>query len=628
MSKTVQKITLSASRDIPFNKLVLSQSNVRRVKAGISIEQLAESIAQRTLLQSLSVRPVLDAEGLETGMYEVPAGGRRFQALQLLVQQKRLAKTAPVPCVVRLDGLAEDDSLAENDQRIGLHPLDQLRAFLALRALGLDEAEIAARHFVSAEVVRQRLRLASVSPKLLDLYAEDGISLQQLMAFTISDDHERQEQVWDTISRGYNRDPYMIRRALTETTVEADDARAVFVGIDAYEQAGGVVLRDLFQQDGGGWLQDVALLDRLATGKLKAAAEGIAAEGWKWVEVAIDLPYGHHRGTRHLRSTVTSLTPEEGATYAALDDERDEIYSAHRHEAEMPEEILRRLREIDGILDEFDNRPERFDPAEVRIAGAFVTIDGDGKLFVDRGHVRPEDEPLDDAEPARPVSRGVAAPDATPENGQGSIQRAVITIGGGLEAQCDRRWDFGHEKEQSGNNCRWCRVFAIKAGLGSDAADGGAVDLEETGEFGSTASGPKHVEDFCRLLRQKLEATAAQATLGPRSLQAGVSPLTDHGALELREGAKHLHHHAPGRRHGLDRLGQRTGKPASAASIFSRMRSRSLSERERRSSFQTTRPSPGRRRLSTRCNSDRSQRLPEARSSKISLHPAASRALI
>ena len=97
MAPTVQKITLSSSRDIPFNKLVLSQSNVRRVKAGISIEELAEDIARRTLLQGLSVRPVLDTEGNETGMFEVPAGGRRYRALQLLVKQKRLAKTAPCP---------------------------------------------------------------------------------------------------------------------------------------------------------------------------------------------------------------------------------------------------------------------------------------------------------------------------------------------------------------------------------------------------------------------------------------------------------------------------------------------------------------------------------------------------
>lgn len=91
--EAVQKITLSPSRDIPFNKLVLSQSNVRRVKAGVSIEQLAESIAQRTLLQSLSVRAVVDTDGNETGMFEVPAGGRRYRALELLVKQKRMSKT-------------------------------------------------------------------------------------------------------------------------------------------------------------------------------------------------------------------------------------------------------------------------------------------------------------------------------------------------------------------------------------------------------------------------------------------------------------------------------------------------------------------------------------------------------
>ena len=100
MATAAQKITLSSSRDIPFNKLVLSQSNVRRVKAGISVEELAESIARRGLIQSLHVRPVVDAEGKETGMFEVPAGGRRFRALELLVKQKRLAKIAPVPCVV------------------------------------------------------------------------------------------------------------------------------------------------------------------------------------------------------------------------------------------------------------------------------------------------------------------------------------------------------------------------------------------------------------------------------------------------------------------------------------------------------------------------------------------------
>ncbi len=289
MAKAVQKIKLSPSRDIPFDKLVLSQSNVRRIKAGISIEDLAEDIARRKLLQSLNVRPILDADGQDTGMFEVPAGGRRYRALELLVKQKRLARTAPVPCIVNEAGgeiSAEEDSLAENVHRVALHPLDQFRAFQTLREQGRSEEETAAIFFVSVNVVKQRLRLAAISPKLLDVYAEDGISLEQLMAFSVTADHARQERVWENAQRSGSDEPYQIRRVLTERTVRASDKRARFVGVAAYEAAGGTVLRDLFEEDGGGWLEDVALLERLVAEKLRAQAEAIAAEGWKWIEVA------------------------------------------------------------------------------------------------------------------------------------------------------------------------------------------------------------------------------------------------------------------------------------------------------------------------------------------------------
>ena len=138
MARTNQKITLSASRDIPFNQLVLSQSNVRRVKAGVSIEELAADIARRTLLASLTVRPVLDDSGAETGVFGIPAGGRRYRALELLVKQKRLSRTAPVPCIVRTEGLAEEDSLAENVQRAP--PGDVLAE--ARRFLGLPDPDL------------------------------------------------------------------------------------------------------------------------------------------------------------------------------------------------------------------------------------------------------------------------------------------------------------------------------------------------------------------------------------------------------------------------------------------------------------------------------------------------------
>ena len=125
MTKATPKITLASARDIPFDKLVLSQSNVRRIKAGVSVEDLAQSIARRGLIQSLHVRPVLGEDGADTGVYEVPAGGRRFRALELLVSQKRLARTALVPCIVSgtgtdVDVLVAELSLAENIERAPL----------------------------------------------------------------------------------------------------------------------------------------------------------------------------------------------------------------------------------------------------------------------------------------------------------------------------------------------------------------------------------------------------------------------------------------------------------------------------------------------------------------------------
>jgi ParB family transcriptional regulator, chromosome partitioning protein len=392
MAQATQKITLSVSRDISFNKLLLSGCNVRRIKAGVSIGELADDIARRTLLQSLTVRPALDADGAETGMYEIPAGGRRYRALELLVKQKRLAKTALIPCVVRTDGIAEEDSLAENVQRAPLHPLDQFRAFLALRETGQSEEEIAAAFFVAVAVVKQRLRLAAVSPKLLDAYAEDALTLEQLMAFTVSGDHERQEQVWDRLQSAYSKEPHLIRRMLTEGAVRASDKRVLFIGIEAYEAAGGIVLRDLFQGDHGGWLQDVVLVDRLVAERLAREAAAIRAEGWRWIEIAPDFPYGHHFGLRQLRGEALPLTAAEETELETLRDEYGALEEAHVDAEGVPDEVDRRLTEIEARLAAMDERPVTFDRTEVARAGAFVSIDGEGRLHVERGYVRPEDE--------------------------------------------------------------------------------------------------------------------------------------------------------------------------------------------------------------------------------------------
>jgi ParB family transcriptional regulator, chromosome partitioning protein len=319
----VQKITLSPSQDIPFNKLVLSQSNVRRVKAGVSIEQLAESIAQRTLLQSLSVRAVVDAEGNETGMFEVPAGGRRYRALELLVKQKRMAKTQPVPCVVREGGIAEDDSLAENDERVGLHPLDQFRAFKTLSDTGLSEEDIAARHFVSPAIVKQRLRLASVSPKLHEVYAEDGMTLEQLMAFSVTADQVRQEQVWENVSRSGYDEPYQIRRMLTEQTVREPITARNLLGLTPTSRR-------------------VAVFCEIYSSTTMAVGFRIS-----------------------LYSTV-DLTIEEQATIDALNAEQAKLEFDYQDADELPDDVDQRLSQIEAALMAFEERSIIYDPHRSR----------------------------------------------------------------------------------------------------------------------------------------------------------------------------------------------------------------------------------------------------------------------
>ena len=402
MTKTekivIEKIALSKSLDIPFDKLVLSNRNVRRVQTALSIDELAEDIARRTLLQSLSVRPIPEREGF----YEVQAGGRRYRALEQLVKQKRLTKTAPIPCIVREEGILEEDSLAENVQRQSLHPLDQFCAFQTLRDQGLGEEEIAARFFVTPQIVKQRLKLVSVSPKLLELYASDDMTLEQLMAFTMSDDHARQEQVWDTVSNGYNQQPHYIRGLLTENTVEADDKRVCFVGIAAYEAAGGTVLRDLFSEDDEGLLQDVGLLKKLVAEKLTIEAETIKAEGWKWIQVAEDFPYGHTKGLRRIVGEEEPLSEAEEVQRDALNAEMQSIERQYFQEdaEDMPEEVERRVGEIETALAVFESRPVRYYPADIARAGAFVSIDDDGSLNVERGFVRAGDN-ANDAESPR-----------------------------------------------------------------------------------------------------------------------------------------------------------------------------------------------------------------------------------
>jgi ParB family chromosome partitioning protein len=180
----------------------------------------------------------------------------------------------------------------------------------------------------------------------------------------------------------------MIRRMLTEGAVKAGDGRAVFVGVDAYEAAGGVILRDLFAHDHGGWLQDVALLDRLVREKLSQAADELRSEGWKWAEFACEFPYGHTNGIRRLPSTTPQISDEEKERYDAALEEYDALSEEHAGADELPEDIDRRMGELEEIIDAIEQRPAIFDSTDMARAGIFVSIDFNGSLKIDRGFVR------------------------------------------------------------------------------------------------------------------------------------------------------------------------------------------------------------------------------------------------
>ena len=294
---------------------------------------------------------------------------------------------------------------------------------------GMSNAEVATAYFTTERYVEQRLALAEVSPKLLEVYAENGMTLALLETFTANPDHARQEQVWDAVRQSHYREPWHVRKMLTETSVPASDKRALFVGIDAYVAAGGPVLpRYLFDEEDSGWLDDVPLLDRLVSEKLRTVADEVAAEGWKWITVSLDLPLGHERGLRPLAGTLPELTRKERKQRATLRDEYDALMAEHDGCDELPDETHQRLTEIEEALDTFESRPAVYDPAEIAIAGVFISVDSDGDLVVDRGYVRPEDEPAATVDADAPEADGAEA------DGDGSeeprVMRTVITIGG------------------------------------------------------------------------------------------------------------------------------------------------------------------------------------------------------
>ena len=372
---------------IPLNKLVPWDGNVRKTNPLESIDELAASIEALGILQSLVVKKA------SRGKFSVIAGRRRHAALSLLAEQDKIAPDHPVPCSVRSGGDdAAEISLTENVVRVPMHPADQYIAFSELVDSGLTPADIAARFGLSETAVKQRLKLARVSPAVFAAYKEGTLTLEQVQAFTVSDDHAAQDNVLENLSE-WNDDAETIRDALTENDIRASDKRVQFVTLAAYEDAGGAVRRDLFAGDDEGvFLLDSQLLDRLALEKLKAESETFRAEGWKWVDVAVEVDRSE-MDFRVRRPEPVALSEEEQAEHKRLSEEYDELFD---QSDEPNEETSERLEAIEARIAELEHRERAYSPETKSIAGALLTIRYDGTLEVMRGLVRPEDLPEDE----------------------------------------------------------------------------------------------------------------------------------------------------------------------------------------------------------------------------------------
>lgn len=362
--------------------------NVRKTPR-MSIPELAASIQHVGLLQNLIVTATADGE-----RYEVVAGGRRLAALKLLAKKHRISKEWEVPCLLVADGTARTASLTENMQREAMHPADQFEAFAALVAEGRPIEDIAADFSVTPLVVQRRLKLANVSPRLLADYRAEAVCLDQLMALAITDDHAAQEAAFYDAPT-WQRSPHNLRDRLTEREIDAHRHPLVrFVGLNAYEAAGGGTRRDLFAEaDSGVYLTDATLLERLAQDKLASLAAEVKAEGWAWVDATPGTTHAdlqafqraprqrrspNKREAQRIEQLETKMQALAEAVDAALDADDEEKADALQEEGEHLGEQLQALE--DSLQD--------YGEAVKAAAGAIVTVDRSGEAVIHRGLLR------------------------------------------------------------------------------------------------------------------------------------------------------------------------------------------------------------------------------------------------
>lgn len=403
-------------RNVPLSQLVHSPLNVRtRKRSQESLEELAALIYSQSVLQNLVGYPE-KSKGEETGKIAIAAGGGRLDACLLLLSRGQIDADYPVPVKLVGEEEAIAVSLAENSGREPMHLADQ---YLAMRAMveeqGKHLEEVAAAFGMTPLRVKRRLALAQVSPRLFALFREDKMSYEQLMQFTLTTDHALQEQVWDSTPE-HSRQPRYLRQLLTREEVSIrHDPLARFVGVEAYEQAGGDVRRDLFSDDSDGFMKDAALLEALAVQRLTPAADAEKAAGAAWVEIRPRATWADINAYMHAETMRREPTGEAQAELDALHAQARKIEDALER-AEDGDDVaaLEEQREVvDGKIAACEAMLDVIMPEHRALAGAIVRIDARGSIAVHRGLVRPEDKKaLVEACKAAGPAAGVGGADA------------------------------------------------------------------------------------------------------------------------------------------------------------------------------------------------------------------------
>ena len=385
---------------IPLNQLQPAPDNPRTTSAGeIAAAELKASIKAEGLLSSLVV--VKDPEDDDSEVHFVLAGIRRLQALMALAGEGFIAGDAPIACRVvnGQDARVDEISLAENICRVAMHPVDQVVAFGKLAKEGSSIAEIAARFGYSERSVMQRIKLGNdVIPEVLQDYRNGEIDMEAVHAFALAKSKKQQKEIRRQVrgaeAYSWHRRASHIRNLIVDSKIKASNRIAVFVGLDAYEKAGGKVMRDLFTAEDnsdGVFLESTSLLEKLTAKKLDDVAKTL--EGWKWIDCTTEeLTWNAFDAYAEIKpETEGAYTPAEKNELARIekrlnefDDMEPEVYHQRYKEKNA---LQTRANEIDTLR----NSRHVFLASEMVHAGCLIHIDEDGTLRIAKGLVKSED---------------------------------------------------------------------------------------------------------------------------------------------------------------------------------------------------------------------------------------------